>query len=257
MLLMACLLGCGRADAPRFAPEEEDAAAAGAHSIAWLKSRCRGESLRLTEEVTVTGRIVANDRFGEWSRAVVIEDESGGITIRCDASDLAARYPFGARVTLYANGLVLNNYGGRIEVGAEPDRCGNRGIPADWLAARLRLHTVQPERAPEPRLLTIEGLTLRDVDTYVRIEGVHFLEEAAWCDRDPETGRRTDTDRTIADRAGRTLRVRTSGSAEYAGEPLPEGYGSLCGIVDCFAGTYALRVVNRTVDFSPSQAAEW
>ena len=70
-----------------------------------------------------------------------------------------------------------------------------------------------------------------------------------WCDTDPETGRTVATERTIADARGRTFTVRTAGTCVYAKEPVPQGTGSLYGIIDYFAGKYTLRVTNREAVF--------
>ncbi len=98
--------------------------------------------------------------------------------------------------------------------------------------------------------MTIDGIGPGLVDTRVRIDGVRFVESGAtWCDTDPETGRTVTTERTIVDEQGNTLAVRTLGSCSYAKEPLPEGRGSLYGVVDCFSGKYSLRVTNRDLLF--------
>lgn len=91
---------------------------------------------------------------------------------------------------------------------------------------------------------SISEISLRDVDTYVRFDQVRFTTQGTWCDIDPLSGKRLTTERTIVDSTGATFRVRTLGSAQYAGEPLPKGKGSLCGIVDYFNGEFALRVTN-------------
>ena len=123
---------------------------------------------------------------------------------------------------------------------------------AEGLLDRLKL---TPERI-EARPVGIAELNPRYVDTYVRIDDVSFTESpAAWCDRDPESGRYTTTERTLTDAAGDMLTVRTAGTALYAGEPLPEGRGSLCGIVDCFNGKYTLRITGFETSFAATPAA--
>ncbi len=250
-LLSAALLGgavgCSRSDGLDD-PEKEDSETC---SIAWLKSQGEGASRLLTEAIVVRGRVVANDRFGEWSRALVIEDETGGLTIFADAARLADRYPFGATVVLYCNGLRLYDYGGKIVVGAEPSAYGF-GIDKEEIAAHLHRGEDCPS-APEPRVVSLGGIGAELVDTYVEVRNVRFHERGSWCDRDPATGRYVDTERTIVDEAGHTFIVRTSGGCVYAKEPLPEGKGSIGGVVDCFNGKYTLRVVNREIDFS----SEW
>ena len=102
--------------------------------------------------------------------------------------------------------------------------------------------------------MRIDELTAAHVDTYVRIDGVHFVETGTWCDRDPETGRPRTSERTVADARGNRLTVRTAGSATYANDPLPEGSGSLCGIVDYFNGVYSLRVTGFEAYFAATPA---
>ncbi len=244
---LGCAAGCSRSDGWNDPGKEEPET----YSIAWLKSQGRGESRLLTEAIVVRGRVVANDRYGEWSRSLVIEDETGGITIFADAVRLADRYPFGATVVLYCNGLRLYDLGGKIVVGAEPSAYGF-GIAAEEVASHLHRGEDRPS-APEPRVVSLDAIRAESVDTYVQVRNVRFCERAGWCDRDPETGRYVDTERTIVDEAGRTFLVRTSGGCLYAKESLPEGKGSICGVVDCFNGKYTLRVVNREIDFDSEQ----
>ena len=71
---------------------------------------------------------------------------------------------------------------------------------------------------------------------------------------DPETGRAVATEREIVDTRGRTFTVRTAATCVYAKEPLPQGTGSLYGIIDYFAGKYTLRVTNREAEFSGTAA---
>lgn len=246
VLLPGMLLagGCSRSEGLSYADDP-----AGEHSIAWVKSQCTGESTLIRREIVVRGRILANDAYGEWSRALVLGDQTGGIVLYADAAALHARYPFGAGVVLYLNGLRLYNYGGKIVVGAAVPSDYGFGIPQERLASHLQ-RVADADAAPEPRERPLAAIGPEDIDTYVRISGVRFAEQGVnWCDRDAATGRSVTTERTLVDEAGNTLRVRTSGSAIYANEPLPSGKGSLCGIVDCFNGKYTLRVVNREIDF--------
>ena len=246
LLLLSLPAGCTSEGLGSTEPE------AGNRSVGWLKAQCRGASFLLTEEIVVRGRIVANDAFGEWNRALVLADGSGGITLYADAASLADRYPFGATVLLYANGLRLYDYGGKIVAGAAEPGAYGFGIPAGAVASHLHRGADLPE-PPEPRTVTlaeIEAAGTALADTYVQIDGVQFCEPGcSWCDRDPATGRFVTTERTVADDAGRTLTVRTAGSCLYAREPLPAGKGSLRGVLDWFNGKQTLRIVNRGIDF--------
>ena len=108
---------------------------------------------------------------------------------------------------------------------------------------------------PSAQLLTFDAVAARHIDTRVRFDDVRFADAGkTWCDTDPETGRAVATEREIVDTRGRTFTVRTAATCVYAKEPLPQGTGSLYGIIDYFAGKYTLRVTNREAEFSGTAA---
>lgn len=218
--------------------------AGGTYTIAHLKSLCTSSSMLITGDITIQGTVVANDRFGELYKTLVIEDQSGGISIALDHTTIADLYPFGATVTVYCNGLTLCNYGGKIELGTTPEDNGAGRIASGDIARYVR-RGADPKSPPEAKTLALAKIGFEHVDTYVCFEHVRFVESAAWCDLDPETLKPVTTERTLADGAGRTFVVRTLSTCKYAKETLPEGKVSIKGVIDYFAGKYTLHVVNR------------
>lgn len=249
-LVPLLLLGaCDRTTRQEFGGEP-----AGMHSIAYLKSLCTKACVPVTRDLTIRGTVTANDRFGEFYKTLVIEDASGGISLAADRTELFLDYPVGTTLTVSCNGLMLCDYGGKIQLGTEPrDDTGAGRIPSAELARYLHPETATPQQ-PVPATLTIDALAARHTDTFVRLDGVRFLENGSWCDTDPETGRAVTTERTITDARGNRLTIRTAGTCAYAKEPVPEGTGSLCGIIDCFGGRYSLRIANRSVVFTAPEA---
>ena len=59
--------------------------------------------------------------------------------------------------------------------------------------------------------------------------------------------------RAASSRSSRMSRYAAA-TCVYAKEPLPQGTGSLYGIIDYFAGKYTLRVTNREAEFSGTAA---
>lgn len=246
--LSLLLAGCDKATEPGFAEAPE----ASQHTVAYLKSLCDGRaSVAVTQDVTIRGFITANDLFGEFDRTIVVEDASGGISIAADHPSLADDYPFGAIATVRCNGLTLCNYGGKIELGAEPGDYGAGAIPREELSRHIRISLPEEGESHRAAPLTFGEVSARHIDTRVRFDGVRFAEPGkTWCDTDPETGRTVATERTILDAAGNEFTVRSAATCAYAKEPLPSGTGSLYGIIDYFAGKYTLRVTNREIVFS-------
>lgn len=135
-----------------------------------------------------------------------------------------------------------------------PATAAQGGIPREELARYIRTEPPGGE-TPSAQLLTFDAVSARHIDTRVRFDDVRFADAGkTWCDTDPETGRAVATEREIVDTRGRTFTVRTAATCVYAKEPLPQGTGSLYGIIDYFAGKYTLRVTNREAEFSGTAA---
>lgn len=245
-LLLLLPGGCDKATKPEYVvcpPESE-------YSISYLKSLCDGKSsVAITQDITVYGFVTANDLYGEYDRMIVVEDSSDGIAIAIDHTPLADLFPFGYIAAVRCNGLMLYDYGGKILLGTAPGDDGIGRIPRDELARYIHADPPAGEARPVERL-TFDAVSARHIDTRVCFEGVHFTEAGSWCDTDPETHRTVTTERQIADAQGRTFTVRTAGTCTYAKEPVPQGTGSLYGIIDYFAGKYTLRVTNREAFFA-------
>lgn len=231
--------GCDRASVSEFneAPPETEI------SIAGLKSLCDSRtSVTISRDATIRGKVVANDLYGEFYHEIIVEDNSGGITIAINDNDLDTTFPFGALVEVRCNGLQLHDYGGKIELGAKPDSYGNRGIPSTEINRYIRVKEPQGE-LPRALKLSFDEVQSCHVDTRVYFDGVRFPEAGnTWCDADPETGEPVTTEREIIDANGNRFRVRTLGRCQYAGEALPRGEGILSGVIDYFNGEFSLRV---------------
>ena len=220
LLALLLLAACDRTSKLSF----EGGAPGGVHTIADLKARCTANSVAVTEDITLEGVVTGNDFYGEFYKTLVVEDASGGLT--------------------------LGDYGGKIQLGTAPD--GDYGvgrIPREELGRYLRRNP-DKDRRPRPAVCTFDAIGPRQTDTYVCFEGVRFTEAGPWCDTDPETSEPQTSERTLTDAQGRTFRVRTLGTCAYATEPVPQGTGSVYGIIDYFNGKYTLRVSERRVEFA-------
>jgi len=218
-------------------------------SISVLKSLCRDRTTRITQEISIRGYITANDVCGEFYKTIVVEDDTGGIEISIDGDRLYRTYRRLGIATINCCGLWIGQYGGTIQLGSEP----SGDYPVDRISdrdARRHISVAEAVERRRPLDMTIDRLSARHIGRYIRLSGIRFeTPGAAWCDSDPETGKPVTTDRTICDRSGRTLVVRTDRRCSYANEPLPEGYGSLCGILDRFNGTFQIRVADHEIEF--------
>lgn len=222
----------------------------GTISIAHLKTLCREGSTTITDDISIEGYVVANDLFDEYQQAIIVCDESAGIEIAIECNSTATRFPISARVVVHCTGLALGN-SGRIVLGAAPtssytvDRIAKSDIERYIFIDRS-----QPKEI-EPRKMTIEQINTDCVGNYIALDDVSFGNEAGrtWCDHDPESGEWITTSRSISDRRGNTLKVRTIAECSYRAEMIPSGYGSVWGIVEYLNKEYSLRIINHRVEF--------
>ncbi len=248
---ISCLIwlaaGCDRADELRY-EEQFDPESFQTVSIAYLRSLCRGDGLTISEPAVIEGRVTANDLYGEFYKCIWVEDNSGGIELRLDQTQLYRRYPLGAPLRIFCEGLALGNYAGRILLGAPPtaEQVVDR-IPEEEFSLRLHLLDESCEPLP-PEDILLEEVGRDRIGRFVRLCGIRFIDEEAgctWCDTDPLTGLPVTTTRHLCDDHADTIELRTLSTCRYATEPLPDGKGSVCGILDCFNGVFQLRTVNH------------
>lgn len=246
LLLIAC--ACNTSSPPT--PDGDES---GFTSIAHLKTLCHGSSTLITEALKIKGIVTANDIRREFPKTIILEDASGGIEIAIDHTTLADLFPLGAGVTVYCSGLAVGEYGGKVQLRARPtgDYSVDRIARTD-IDRHLRC-TEQNAGTRQPRTVRIKDANNKHTDTYVRFEDIYFIEAGLlWCDQDPLTGDLIPSYRTLVDTERYEFLVRILPDCHYATEPMPQGTGSVNGIIDYFNGELSLRIINYEVDFATS-----
>ena len=250
VLCSAWLAVACSATKPDYSEIPDDDSESGLVSIAYLKSRCKGLSTNINSDISIRGTVVANDLFGEFYNTLVLVDESGGVEVSIDRERLCVDFPLYANVSVTCNGLAVGRVGGKVVLGAKPTGEFTTDRIADGDVAKYLLWQSGDITAVAPRKVRIADLGVKNVSDYLLFEGVRFADDEVgrkWCKE--SEGAYAETDRHIIDKDGNTLIVRVSPYCEYAGERIPAGTGSLCGIVDYSGGTYFLRIANHEVYF--------
>ena len=220
-------------------------------SIAYLKSLYRSQPVRIAEDLSIYGFVTANDDNGNLYKAICLADSTGGIMLRLDAERLYRRFWTGAAVTVRCNGLWIGSYGGMLELGTAP----TSGYEVDPIGEDEITVFVTADTAAQieiiPHTILISSCAPDLAGTQVRFDGVQFIAEeigSGWCDLgfDEESGEevRVASTRHLVDRTGDTLAVYTSPMADFVELPLPEGSGSIEGLLTFFNRSYQLRITD-------------
>lgn len=247
VLFSLFVVGCNSGEELAYI-SHSDPTAKGRISIAHLKSLCRAEHTTITSDCYIEGHITANDLYGEYAQALVIEDESGGIEIGVEGFALFRRYPIGCHLRIFCEGLAVGDSGGKIVLGAPPtgeyttDRIGER--ESLW-----RLHLLEDAPiSPSPLKMEIGEARYGWIGRYVEVRECRVAEAETcerWCRYDSLTWESVSTTRHLVDAAGDTLDLFLPSTVIYASEPIPQVALRCCGILDYFNRRFQLRLVNR------------
>ena len=200
------------------------------------KMHFNGNFEQVSDEWIIDGIVVADDKEDNFYKSIVLQDSTGGVTIRMGASGLYTDYPVGRRIAVKLKGLWLGDYAGMMQVGASVDRTDPlypelTGIPLPLFDRYIVKKSLQNPIIP--RLVKIDELNDSLQSCLLRINDVEFSV--------------SDTGRTYADAinkqsANRTIKacgvgsvyLRSGGFANFANIKIPRGNGSITAIYSVF-----------------------
>jgi hypothetical protein len=196
--------------------------------------------VHITDSIILSGVINGDDRSGGLYKQLVMQDSTGGIQLKVDATSLYNEYPIGRRIFVKCKGLYLYNYEGTLEIGSYVDTTGPQpglgGIPAPLIPNYVVKGMTGISITP--KLYTIAQLNAADQlnqqSTLIRIDSIEATPpDTALTYADPYN--KAFGNINFVDRLGYTSVLRTSGYADFAAIPVPNGSGTLIGIFTVYA----------------------
>ena len=243
--LLLLFVGCESQEIGNF-----DSEPIGKISIAHLKTLLKGNSYRISDDITIEGYVIANDLYSEYIKEIVIADQSGGIVIAIDEAQSATRFPISAHVTINCSGLQLGFVSGRVTLGER----SNDGYRVERISqqniARYILIDKGTPQSIKPKTVNIKEITSLMAGNFVAIKDVEFEDAGkSWCDKDSSKDEYTDTIRYAKDKDTNKIGIYTSQHCDYSGETIPSGYGEICGIVENIDQQPVIRIIQHNIFF--------
>ena len=195
-----------------------------------------GTSMKITGDFIVKAKVTANDETGNLFKYFYFEDETGGMRINVNKTNLYqdARFKVGQEIYIKLKDLYIGNVSGELQLG-QPFN-GNLGQISEDLVYKTFFKSSAPVTAVIPTEKKINQFTTADVGKWVKIKDVQF--------KSTEIGNSyatlTTSNRTLEDCSGNTIVMRTSNRASFAGEEIDDGKGDVYAILSIFNGTYQL-----------------
>jgi hypothetical protein len=230
-------------------PGPSDPAIVANTSIATLKAMhtTSGAYNIITTDIIISGVVVADDKSGNMYKQLFIEDATGGLQILLDANSLYGTYPVGRKVFIKCNGLTISDYNGTMELGIKATVAGLpslEGIPANlinqYVVGGSLNNPVVPHVVTLSQLTT--GMQDRYLGTLIQLDGFAFTNlNATYSDT---SAYKSTVNLDIKNCSNQTVIVRTSAYANFAGERVAQGRGTIYAIYTTFGSTKQLILRN-------------
>lgn len=210
-----------------------------------------GNTEQIIEDKVAVGIVVANDSLDNFYKTIVVQDETGGISIKIDATQLYLLFPVGQQVFIRLKGCWLGDYGGLLQLGAGSDRTDSLypkliSIPLPLLKQVL-VKGVNGQIV-SPKELLVQQLNNSFQNCLVRINQVEFIASDTsrpWAD----AFNRQSVNHVLTACGGGSVYLRTSGFARFASLKTPRGNGTITGIYTVFGWEKQL-VIRDTSDIN-------
>lgn len=182
--------------------------------------------VKITDSLVIMGVVSGDDKSGNLYKQIVIQDSTGGISIRIDGNSLYTEYPVGRRLFIKCQGLYLGDYGGLIQLGAS-DGVDVIEIPLASTDRSILKGIYGLTVTPTP--VSISQLNADYQNMLIELNDVEFT--AADAGKPYADGvNKVTQNRGLKDCNGGSLIVRTSGYASFANAKTPSGKGKFVGI---------------------------
>ncbi|NJL75250.1 MAG: hypothetical protein HC892_09700 [Saprospiraceae bacterium] len=113
---------------------------------------------QITDQVAISGIVIADDQSGNYFKEIVIQDQTGGIEIQLNATGLSNDFPVGRRVYINCQNLYIGDFAGVVQLGGSYDAVADRINRIDEVLINQIVVKGAIEGEPEPKLVTIEQL---------------------------------------------------------------------------------------------------
>ncbi len=190
-------------------------------TIADLIDRYKGEQINFDQGEVFKGTVISSDEQGNFFETLYLQDGDAAIAIRADVNSLYAEYPLGSEVVVSLDGIFMSDFAGLIQID---------GLTETNIKQHLFRKSLQGS-VDTMVVSNLSELNLSLVPRLVRLEGVEFEDIGATYAVEGGGG---GQNRNVADCDGNTLTVRNSDFADFAGQDLPIGNGSITGVFTRF-----------------------
>ncbi|WP_406649042.1 DUF5689 domain-containing protein, partial [Ornithobacterium rhinotracheale] len=202
----------------------------------------------ITENVILSGYVVSSDEGGNFYQQIIIQDnkspEFNGIEVSAAIKGYSDYFPIGARVKVFAKGLIIAKDRGVIKLGVKDSKFPVGRIPEKEVFNHLKFYCNKELETPAAKVYTDISKALQDgnVSTLIRLENVYFPAANGQQTFVPKGEKASNL--SIKDENGNTLDLRNSSFVKWADNIVPRGKGSITLILSKYNDSYQAFINN-------------
>lgn len=204
------------------------------------------------EHIIIAGRIISSDASGNIYKSLVIQDETAALAISINANSLYTTLRVGQEVVIDLTDMYVGKYNGLQQLGFPEWYAAGNAWEATFMPKEFFLAHTQLNGLPRPEKIDTLTITSADLGTtpanqikmqsqLVRFDNCHFEDGGKL---DFTDGLHETTNRNLILSDGTSIIVRTSGYSNFWDDLLPEGNGSVVGILSYY-GTSGWQLLLR------------
>ena len=197
------------------------------HEFGSIETLSEIESLR---GKYITGVITADDESGNFYKNFVMQDATAAITVRVAFTDSYPFYSEGREVFVKLDELFMGDFRGVTQLGGFLNSSGEL---EDIVNTDEIILPGERGNPVQPALKSIDNLTRDDVSKLIKLQNVEFANGAFQLTYADGENLNTEN-RDVKNCDGDVIVVRTSGFADFAGDEIPDGNGTIVGIYSIF-----------------------
>jgi len=207
--------------------------------------------VEITEDYIVEATVISSDREGNYYKTLIVQDETGGISIGLDRTYVYNDFPEGQKIYIKCKGLHLGESGGVVSLGSTWDDAGVTlfgRIQGDVVIDAHIIRSCVNEPMEPTVLLTLDQVDEKYVNTLVKVENVQFVEnmlDTTFANSQAE--KPISYNLNIEDKHSAVRIFRTSGYCTFAMDSVPKGSGTMTAILGLYNGDYQF-IVNKPED---------
>ena len=243
LLLLICIIACNKKfdEPPAYVPPD----IAPDLTIRDLKAmHTIGNIEQITVDKTIAGVVIADDESGQFYKTIVIQDSTGGISVKLDGYDLYTKYPVGRQVFIKLKGLYIGDYNRLIEIGGGVDNLGSKPQVAGIASSLFDSYIVKGtlNNVIEPKVVKVADLNDSYQNTLIELDNFEFAAADTLKTFADTSLNSSAVNFTIKSCDGENIILRNSSYADFAGYNLPNGNGNITAVYTVFGSTKQLNI---------------